>query len=217
MIYLFEDRRGRMEQYIEQQLNTEVVKIALIECARIDLDSYLDQQFSDAEVVLFHSSYLFIDQSITNEDVKRHFKNKKIPFVYFSGGLKNNITIENNVTNADSNSGDMYNNLNNFIAEYVSKRKINIPLLVYGEKYLLNSLLELQTVISLYLFDRSKNYIINTEDFYEIIDLIDARIKEEEFQGDKLKLLNWLQDKIGAQKLDKETLLSQIQKLNDKY
>jgi hypothetical protein len=59
--------------------------------------------------------------------------------------------------------------------------------------------------------------LLSIADFNEIIDLVDARLKEEELKEDKTKLLEWLNSEKGKQKLDKQTLLSQIQKLNYKY
>lgn len=217
MIYLFEDRKGRMDQYLEIELDFTHIQIALIDCDKKGLNEYLDDHFSDSKVVLFHSSYLFNDTTITNGDIKKYFKDKKVPFVYFSGGLSNSLIIENGIINANVNSGEMYRNLNHFIIEYNSTKKVNIPLLVYGQKYLLNSLLELQTVIGLYLFEKPNNEILTSNELYEVIDLVDARLKEEELQEDKIKLRKWLDEEIVKQKLTKKTLISQIQKLNDKY
>jgi hypothetical protein len=217
MIYLFEDRKGRMEQYQKEHLDSGVIKIALIDCQKNDLTNYVIDNFSDSSAIIFHSSYSFNDKNITNEDVKKYFRDKKIPFIYFSGGLNNNLVIENGITNGNVNSGDMYKNLMNFLEVYKSQQRINVALLVYGEKYLLNSLLELQTIISLSLFDKANNLLLSIADFNEIIDLVDARLKEEELKEDKTKLLEWLNSEKGKQKLDKQTLLSQIQKLNYKY
>lgn len=217
MIYLFEDRKGRMEQYLKAHLDSDVIKVVLIDCGKDNLADYLTDNFSDSKAIIFHSSYSFNDKNITNEDVKKYFIGKKIPFVYFSGGLNNNLVIENGTTNGNVNSGDMYKNLIYFLKLFKEYGKINIPLLVYGEKYLLNSLLELQTVISLCLFAKPNNQPLTNSDYDEIIDLVDARIKEDELKEDKSKLLEWLGKAKQKLSLDKQTLLSQIQKLNDKY
>lgn len=217
MIYLFEDRKGRMEQYLKAHLDSDVIKVALIDCAKDNLSDYLTDNFSDSKAIIFHSSYSFNDKNITNEDVKKYFIEKKIPFVYFSGGLNNNLVIENGATNGNVNSGDMYNNLEYFLKVYNEYGQINVPLLVYGEKYLLNSLLELQAVISLSLFAKPNDHSLTTSTYDEIIDLVDARIKEEELKEDKSKLLEWLGKAKQKLSLDKKTVLSQIQKLNDKY
>lgn len=217
MIYLFEDRIGRMQQFLKNNLDSEFIKIALIDCQKENLINHLSSEFSDSSAIIFHSSYSFNDNSITNEDVKKYFCDNKIPFIYFSGGLNNNLVIENGITNGNVNSGDMYNNLTYFIDDYKIQKKINISLLIYGKKYLLNSLLELQAIISLYLFDKSNEHVLTSEDFNEIIDLIEVRLKENELQDDKFKLLEWLNSKNIREKLDKQTILSQIQKLNNKY
>jgi len=217
MIYLFEDRKGRMEQYLSEHLDSNIIKVAIIDCAKIDLMNFLSSNFSDSSAVIFHSSYSFNDKDITNEDVKKYFSDKKIPFVYFSGGLNNNLVLENGVTNGNVNSGDMYINLTSFLKEYKDTKSIIVALLVYGEKYLLNSLLELQAVCALYLFDKKHNYILNTEDFYELIDLVDARLKEEELKEDKHKLIELLNMNLEERKLEKQALLSNIQKLTEKY
>ena len=217
MIYLFEDRKGRMEHYFKVHLDSVPIRVGIIDCQKNELTEYLAHNFSDSTAILFHSSYLISDNNITNEDVKKYFRDKKIPFVYFSGGSNNNLVIENSITNGNVNSGDMYNNLNLFLDDFMSNKKLNIPLLVYGRKYLLNSLLELQTLISLYLFDKTNLQKLSLEDFNEIIDLVDARLKEDELKEDKAKLINWLNIEKEKQSLVKQTLLVQIQKMNDKY
>lgn len=222
MIYLFEDRIGRMNQYLKENINSNDFKIALVDCEKKDLFNYLNTNFYDANAILFHSSYTFKDDNITNEDVKKYFSDKKIPFIYFSGGLNNNIFIENGIVNGNVNSGDMYNNLLIFIEEFKTKSKINVPLLVHGEKYLLNSLLELQSIVSLYLFNKQCDFLLASNDYNEIIDLVEARIKEDELKNDKSKLLDFLNKqltKLDKQltKVDKQTLLLQIQKMINKY
>lgn len=217
MIYLFEDRKGRMEQYLNHNLDSTIINVALLDCKKEKLVEYLSDNFSDAKAIIFHSSYSFNDMSISNEDVKKYFIEKKVPFVYFSGGLNNNLVNENGITNGNVNSGDMYKNLPYFLKVYELQNRINIPLIVYGEKYLLNSLLEVQTIINIYLFEKVNNYILEVFDFNEITDLVDARFKEDELKEDKLKLLDWFNNESKKKTLDKQTLLSQIQKLNDKY
>ena len=217
MIYLFEDRRGRMEQYQKGFLDIEVLEIGIIDCRKDVLIQHLDNHFANAKGVIFHSSYSFNDKNITNEEVKNYFCDKGVSFVYFSGGSNNNLVIERSITNGTVNSGDMYNNLLYFLKIYKEYGKINVPLLVYGEKYLLNSLVELLTVISLSLFTMPNNQLLTNSDFDEIIDLVDARIKEEELKEDKSKLLEWLRKEKQKVSLNKQTLLFQIQKLTDKY
>jgi hypothetical protein len=217
MIYLFEDRKGRMETYFKDILDVNIIKTGYLECKKAELETYLKDNFADAVAILFHSSYIFIDKQITNEDVKNYFKRNKVPFVYFSGNLSNNLIIENGLLNANVNSGDMYNNLNIFLAEYERNKTINIPKLVYGEKYLINSLMELQTITNIFLFDKTSNQFLTPNELSEIIDLTEARLKEVEFIEDKTKLLEWLKRGIKQASIDKQTLTNQIQRLIDKY
>ena len=213
MIYLFEDRKGRMEAYFKDSLDINIIKIGRLDCKKDELETYLKENFADAVAILFHSSYLFSDKQITNEDVKNYFKTKKIPFVYFSGNMSNNLILENGLLNANVNSGDMYNNLSIFLEEYASYKTINIPKLVYGEKYLINSLMELQTLINMFLFDKTANQFLSENELFEIMDLTEARLKEVEFIDDKTKLLDWLKKGIEKAKIDKQILTDQIQKL----
>ena len=74
MIYLFEDRKGRMEQYLKAHLDSDVIKVALIDCGKDNLADYLTDNFSDSKAIIFHSSYSFNDKNITNEDVKKYAK-----------------------------------------------------------------------------------------------------------------------------------------------
>lgn len=217
MIYLFEDRKGRMEAYFKDSLDINTIKIGRLDCKKAELETYLEDHFADAAAVLFHSSYLFIDHQITNEDVKNYFKRKKISFVYFSGNMSNNLILENGLLNANVNSGDMYNNLSIFLEEYARNKTINIPKLVYGEKYLINSLMELQTVINMFLFDKTSSHFLSEVELFEIMDLTEARLKEVEFNEDKTKLLDWLKKDIKKGKINKQTLTNQIQRLIDKY
>ena len=217
MIYLFEDRKGRMESYFKDHSNSKNITMAIIDCEKDQLFDFLNTVFSNSKAIIFHSSYSFNDKKITNEEIKKFFGMKRIPFVYFSGGLNNNLVIENGVINGNVNSGDMYTNLSYFLQDFETYNRINIPLLVYGRKYLINSLLELQNIITLYLFEENHLQILSNKDFNEIFDLVDARIKEDELKEDKSKLLSWLSFEKEKQTLNKQTLLDQLQKLINKY
>ena len=217
MIYLFEDRKDRMASYLKVKLDPDFIKQATIDCKKIDLKEFLSSHFSDARAVIFHLSYNFGDDKITHEDVKKYFIDQKIPFIYFSGGLNNSLVVEKNVINGNVNSGDMYKNISNFLEDYKERKKINVPLLINGKGYLLNSLLELQNVITLYLFDKKNNDDLTGNELFEIIDLVDARIKERELSEDKGKLLKWLSEKASKDvTVKKQRLLPVIQRMTDK-
>lgn len=218
MIYLFEDRKGRMDSFYKASHDSDLIREISIECKKSELIDYLSCNCSDAVVVIFHLSYHFNDVSITNEDVKSFFIEKKIPFVYFSGGLDNSLVRENNIITGNVNSGDLYSNLSTFLNNYASTGQINISLLVNGKEYLLNSLLELQNIITMYLFNKRNDEILTREDIYDITDLVEARLSESELSEDRDKLLKWLKDESNKESftLKKQTLLRTIQRMNDK-
>lgn len=218
MIYLFEDRKDRMESYLKDKLDSDIIQQVIIDCQKSDLEEYLTAKFSNADAVIFHLSYSFVDNKITHEDVKNFFLEKTIPFVYFSGGLNNSLFIENDIINGNINSGDMYKNIFNFLEYYKEREEVNIPLLINGKGYLLNSLLELQNVIALYLFDKTDEENLTEDDLHEIFDLVDARLKEKELGEDKEKLLKWLDNQFLKEKVTvkKQTLLQLLQRMNDK-
>lgn len=217
MIYLFEDRKGRMLQYISEGINYPFLKEAIFDCSDEDIDQYIDDNFKDATCILFHKSYNFPNRRITSDLVKENFLRKKIPFVYFSGGLKNNLLIDKQVYTGNVDSGDMYNNLSLFLEQNNKNKSINIPLLIYGKRYLLNSLLELQNRIIKYLFDKLDNQTLDNDDLDEIEDIIYTRINEPELAVDKSKLMQWIKNKIGKEEIKVEILKSQIEKLIEKY
>ena len=217
MIYLFEDRKGRMQQYLKEELNSNIIKESIFDCDVNDIDSYIETQYNDAKCILFHKSYSFPQSGITADLVKQKFLSKKIPFVFFSGGVQNNFFKEKDTITGTADSGDMYNNLLCFINEYKLNSRINIPLLLFGKDYLLNSLLDLQNVINKSLFKFNYEYYLNEDELDEIKDAIDSRINEEEFSNDKLKLIAWIDNRLTNPKITVGILKSQIQKLIDKY
>lgn len=217
MIYLFEDRKGRMLQYISEGINNPVLKEAIFDCSDENIDQYIDDNFKDATCILFHKSYNFPNRRITIDLVKESFLKKKTPFVYFSGGLKNNFLIDKQVYTGNVDSGDMYNNLSLFLEEKNKNASINIPLIIYGKRYLLNSLLELQNRIIKYLFEKSDNQTLNNDDLEEIEDIIYSRINEPELAVDKSKLMQWIKSKSPKEDIKVQVLKSQIEKLIDKY
>lgn len=217
MIYLFEDRKGRMLQYITEGINNPFLKEAIFDSSDEDIDQYIDDSFRDATCVLFHKSYNFPNKAITSDLVKESFLRKKIPFVYFSGGLKNNLLIDNQVYTGNVDSGDMYSNLSIFLEESNRKQTINIPLLIYGKRYLLNSLLELQNRIVKYFFDRSDNQLLDNDDLETIGDIIYTRINEQELAVDKSKLIQWIKSNLDKEQITVHILKSQLEKLIEKY
>lgn len=217
MIYLFEDRKGRMEQYKKGEIDCSILKEAIFDCTNENIEAYIENNFKNADCILFHRSYNFPDRKITSDLVKHIFINKQIPFVYFSGGLYNNVLLENHTYIGNVDSGDMYNNLELFLTNYSELNSPNIPLLVYGQGYLLNSLLELQNKICKKLFMYKDEQILNSDDLEEILDIISPRIIEPELKKDKQKFEDWIENNIDENKITTRIIKSQLEKLIEKY
>ena len=193
MIYLFEDRLDRMNQLFKGKLSEEVKIISSFDCIdSVNFTQYLNDNFENAECVLFHYSFNFLNKDIKVEQVKDFFIEKQIPFAFFSGGMSDNLVEEDDLLTAQLNSGTMYNNINEFVAQFKTKGKINLPLLVFGKNYLLNTLIGLQNEIEVLLMEHSAKDNISEFLVEEIVDIVEITINEEELNNDKQKLTEWL-------------------------
>lgn len=63
MIYLFEDRQTRIRQYLGRDNLPDAVMLVKFEFneSSNEVATYISTNFSDAEVILFHKSYLFTE------------------------------------------------------------------------------------------------------------------------------------------------------------
>lgn len=218
MIYIFEDRKGRMNQYYNSKFDTEILKEGIFDCFKDEMNLYINNNFQHADAVLFHKSYTFSNTGISSDDVKNLFFEKKIPFVYFSGGLKNSIILLDGINNGNVNSGDMYNNLSQFLDDYKQTGNVNIPLLIFGNKYLINSLLHMQFIVNSYFIDREMSSILTETDCDFLIDeALDVTLLENEFIKLKNTLAEWIECERNEKQADIKTLMNKIQELIDKY
>ena len=79
MIYLFEDRKGRMQQYFQEQLDQAFIRESIIDCSLNKLEPYINAHYSDADCILFHKSYQFPSGDILPDNVKDLFLKKEFP------------------------------------------------------------------------------------------------------------------------------------------
>ena len=70
MIYLFEDKEGRMELFLKETIDDGFLKKVVMNCKIDEITSYIEEHFSDADLVLFHKSYIFPQSGVTNEAVR---------------------------------------------------------------------------------------------------------------------------------------------------
>ena len=218
MIYLFEDKEGRMAQYLNGKVDGNLLKRAVMMCTRNDdLDEYISNHFGDADAILFHVSYVFPDSGIKNDAVRNAFLKKGVPFIYFSGASNNNISrFENGTAFADVRSSDMYANLPEFISRYGHSGKVNIPFLVYGKGYLKNSLLGLQAWASEFLWNYDSAQPLNIGVQQMLISGINSRIQEEELQSEKESMLTDLKAFRGTDNFTPAFVLGRIQAILDR-
>lgn len=171
MIYIFDDRCERLK-YNKEKLRLysdciEFKTVTLIsgksaeECILDSLDN--------PECIIFHKSYVFEESNVTFESIRSLFISLEVPFVVFSGGIEsvNKGKVESNI-----NAELMYENLPYFLDDYKINRKINIDILLWGERHKLNALLQFQN-------EFSKEYLINPNlnEFIEGIEKVERRIR----------------------------------------
>ena len=216
MIYLLEDRIDRKNQFLDDSDKYPLLCQKAFECSsERDIEIYIKENYSDAQVVLLHKSYVFKDKSsITPELVKEKFQILfKVPVILFSGGSNSNLIKENGLITAEINSGVMYKNLPLFHHTYQESGFVNIPELVYGENYKMNQLLEMQAKINNYFFDRKGSDTLNDSIVEDIKDITDA-ITDTAIVGYLNKMWEWIDGKISSSDTPRiDTLTSLIQRL----
>ena len=212
MIYLFEDRKGRMENLLENKLNHRIVNAELtIAVVKNELEFFFNS-LVNIKALLIHKSYKFPSSDVTIEDIISICKQKGIPIGLFSGGLSNAIIDENFVM---CNSGDFYSNLHLFLNEFEKNNKVNLPLLVFGKRYLINELKQLQIVVSKKVIQKA---IVDIISLKIVVNDIRTYLSAPELSDDKNKLINWIELKIEEGKtIEAKTILNQLQKVINKY
>lgn len=184
-----------MKSYLTQNIESnQLLCDCVIDCTKQDLQSLIDSKFGDASCIIIHYSYKFPGEGVTPEVIKNAFNEKGIPVVLFSGDYSNNsLKPSKGICNADVRSSSLYENLPLFIRKYTNEGIISIPLLAFGPKYLLNTLLGLQANIQEILISLNDDDVIGENDADEILDKV-AMIKEPELQTVRSQLVDLLKD-----------------------
>lgn len=218
MIYLFEDRIERKKQYVtDKTFDNPLIKEKIIDCKKLsELQEYIRKEYNDAKVVLLHKSYGLDGKEFTIDDIRQSFKSVlNIPVILFSGGSKSNLINDNGIITADINSGVMYKNLKAFVDAYQKDEKIVIPILVYGDNYRINTLLEMQSKINIYLFDKNDNDILSKSNYDRYISRIFDTVRDDdELSNDINKIDKWIEGKVNIKIF---IFKDQIQKLINRY
>lgn len=218
MIYLFEDREGRMALFMKEEIDNSLLRRAVMDCKKDEVQNYIEEFFPDADLVLFHVSYTFPQPGVTNDSVREVFLSKGIPFVYFSGQSKNSIgSTDKGIQTADVSSEDMYMHLPDFIRDYKKTGKVNIPLLVYGKNYLMNSLLKVLEWTNNLLWGSPADKPINAGQVQLLRSGIYSRMKEDELKADKEALIRFIDEHRSTGDLTPVIMLKQIQMIIDRH
>lgn len=197
MIYLFEDRKDRMKESFDIEKYSNLITDGVFVSGNTEI---FFKDISDAEVIILHKSYAFTG-NFTVDVFKNWCKENHKLLVIFSGGLTNGIV---NNYYAESNSGDLYQNLPEFLDYYSKNNTINLPLLIFGKKYLLSQVKHFQIEYLTHLLN--PNYIFDEDDFEGIL-------TAKELKEDKNVLFKFLSETHRGS----EVINSQIQKFVDKY
>lgn len=196
MIYIFEDRAER------EAINKDVVdrypdKICFAKFnidEQQELEQFIIDHFHDAECILFHKSYSFLDKDVNLSKVQQKLVvDYGVKFIVFSGGTERSSIADNGVINI--NADVMYSNLGLFLETYRLTGNRIYEILLWGEKYRLSQLLAKQVVIH---YDNFLDC-----DLDEIIDLDEAEDIIENIESEGFDLNDHLQD---AAQSDREQL-----------
>lgn len=196
MIYLFDDVAYRVNNMVSLELkDNPIIQFSQFNCPdRTGVENYIDQTFVHPDAILLHNTYKVKEKGITPEQIKSLFIKRKIPFAFFSGGTEvGNYFKESNVDTANINASRMYDNLELFLEDFKKKNAISFPVLIFGSEYIKIESLELLKAVTIYLANRNENDRLEKRDREDIVEfLVGPIIKNELFNEDKKRLLDWL-------------------------
>jgi len=185
MIYIFDDRaQRRKENELRLRKFSCIVSFSTVDATpEKRVEDVIIDSMSDPDCVLFHKSYVFADRNVTFEAVRQLFTSFDVPVVIFSGGTEGNNKSGSEI---NMNADLMYENLPYFLEDFQTNGKINIDTLLWGKRYRLNELLQIQNKIS-------AQYLINNapEDIVDNIDKLKRSIlalcrKDHKSLGDSI-------------------------------
>lgn len=220
MIYLFEDRKDRMNNLLD--INIESYSDTLNYQKIIDtnkseiLDFFKD--IKNLDIVILHKSYVFIDKEITPENIKTAVKRLNKKFVLFSGGIGDAIIDDNELM---LNSGTLYNNLSFFLDNYKRNKDYSLIRLLYkdNDEYLKHQIKKYQNDVipELLKLEYTENKEVAGKTFKQVVNKLNLYLKSEEFDSDKFKLSEYVKKRIEKKEFDHKILIQQIQKMVIKY
>lgn len=151
MIYIYDDRNTRRNDNAERLKNfSDIVVFKTIDLIPgKQVEEIITESIENPECIIFHKSYAFEDNNVSFETVRDWFTDLGIPVVIFSGGTEG-YSNGNSIINI--NADLMYNNLPLFLEDFRSNGKMNIDVLLWGERHLLNAMLQFQSKFAIEYF-----------------------------------------------------------------
>jgi len=176
-IILIDDDKERMYNRYQASylLTTEYEQlIKVVHTFSSDLTESIHQY----DLVLIHQSITSKNESSgAVDDFIDDLEQKNIPLVIFSNGANFDTKIENK--KLEIRSDYLYPNLKNFLDSYRETSEINLELLAYGKKYLLEQALRLQTELLSISFPYQKELYLSSSDNKPFIKLLKIAQKTE--------------------------------------
>lgn len=143
MIYIFDDRIQRRNDNQEKLSDfSDIVKFDIVKnIPGKPVEDCVFDAIIDPECIMFHKSYVFEDNNVNFETIRALFVSLDVPIVIFSGGIEGG---NKGYSEININADVMYENLPYFLADFKENKSPNIDILLWGKRYKLNAILEIQ-------------------------------------------------------------------------
>lgn len=193
MIYIIEDRVERQKQYLRNASlldRSEIINDSKI-ISKTDLgkNEILDSIFKNASMIFVHRSY-FEDESTGALSIsklasfKSNFRLKKIPVIFFSGGIEHGYLFENGLF-GQINSKLFYSNLENAFIPMLDKLNPlktsewpKIELIIFGNQYRVHYFAQFISAIKSKIFPFKNTSEIDIEMKYLLEEIADSYLTE---------------------------------------
>ncbi|MDO4511359.1 MAG: hypothetical protein Q4B68_06045 [Bacteroidales bacterium] len=222
MIYLFEDRHDRRDNYalLINKYKPLITFKNFDDYIVDEKDSPIQnlnnslQNLDSPELILLHASYRFINDSISMDDVICAIKSLyNIPVVIFSGGFVHPSIdkIQNKHQIFRVNSIVMYEHLEYYLSQISKGETPPVEVLLWGENYIQNVLTRLQSNLVRLLVHYTPNDVVDEDTIDLMRDSVEDILQDYVFQKQKEALLKII---VPQQKYD--TLFYNIQFIMNK-
>lgn len=190
MIYIFDDREERRENYSSLFINYKSQLTLESFTPEGDLQEYVVDKFGDAEIVIMHRSYRFPGDNYELSDVLSAFKG--VPIVLFSGAIqKASILKAENIYQV--NSIVMYENLSDFLDSKKADNNTPIEMILWGKNFIKNQFLTLLGEINKLCVETDFDDFI---DPYIAIDLVEDKLRFSTLRTAQNELINMIEENL---------------------